>query len=210
MNKQREMTVSYNLHEFALLAVFTAIWAVVEIGVGFSLQAAKIPFTGSFLAAVGVIVLIIGKSYVPRPGSVLLMGVTLAFLKLVYLGGAALFPSFAILTEATLTELALHRSKPTYFRCMWAGGLTLVWPLAHPFITQGLISGWGIIRVFKILAERSIHLFGVKNVVFAMIAVILLHIGFGMGTGWFSMKLVKILRARTVRTISAQVDLVKY
>jgi hypothetical protein len=128
MNQQREMTVSYNLHEFALLALITAIWSVVEIGVGFSLQAAKIPFTGSFLAAVGVIVLIIGKSYVPRSGSILLMGTTLAFLKLIYLGGAALFPSFAILMEATLMELALHRSKPTCFRVL-SNGLCRFFPV---------------------------------------------------------------------------------
>lgn len=208
--KRDKITLSYQLYDFIFLALLSALWSVIEIGIGFSLQAAKVPFTGSFLAAITVVMLIIGRSYVPKFGTAIIMGLLLAFLKFIHLGGAVMFAVIAILVEAVLVELALWKSKPTIFRSVLAGCLALSWSLIHPFFTQGLVSGWGITKVYTILVGRGAEIFGASNMTFTFSTLVFLHIIFGVCTGWFSIKMVRLLHNCIERTISTQVDLAKF
>jgi len=115
------------------------------------------------LAAVGMAVLVVGRSFVPKRGATLLMGVVAMFIKMFSLGGIVINPMFAIFMESLLAEAGFGRGAPTQWRSVLAGALGVSWIIVHPFITQGIAAGWGMVRVYTWLVETGAQLFGMST-----------------------------------------------
>ena len=56
--------------ELATIAVFGTLWGISEITMGSVLHTLNIPFTGAFLAAIGLMIALVGRVFVPRKGSI--------------------------------------------------------------------------------------------------------------------------------------------
>ena len=91
--------------ELATLAVFGALWGLVEISLGSVLKTLNIPMSGMVLSAIGLVIALTGRVFVPRRGSTLFIGVIAMLLKLFSLGGVIVGPMVGIISEALVAEI---------------------------------------------------------------------------------------------------------
>jgi len=189
----------FTTRDIALISLLSALWAALEISLGSALRMFKIPFSGSILTFLGLFIIFAGRCSLSRRGSVLIMGVATAFLKLIYLGGLALFPVIGILIESVLVELILKKQPPTRAEFLIAGSAGLLWSLFHPFFAQGALAGWGLLRVYVLVIERGSHVLGIGSqyawILFAVLIVI--HIALGLLAGSLGWKFSHILLHRS-------------
>ena len=176
--------------ELVTIAVFGTLWGVVEISLGSVLKSLNIPLSGVVLAAIGLIVALIGRVFVPKKGATLFIGVIATLLKLFSLGGILIGPMVGIISEALVAEIVLSASgKPRKFGFILAGALGVLWALVQPFLTGPLLFGRTIFTVWLDLLDAGGRLLGIDaNAaiwIVAIMALIHLIIGSVAGTlGW--------------------------
>lgn len=171
-----------NLRHLVLIAIFGALWGALELSLGSALHALDVPFSGLFLAGVGIAVALVGYRFTRRRGSVVQIGLVAALLKAASIGGNVLMPMIGILAEALIVETALAltrgRARGSY---VVAGACGTLWPLVHPFVTQGLVAGRGILTVWGWLLEDGMALLGLPAE--AALVIVGVLIAFHMAVG---------------------------
>jgi len=199
------MRIKFTSKEIATLALLSTVWAAIEINLGILLQTLQVPFKGALLTFLALIVLFIGRDIVPKRGAVFFMGLTTAFLKLVFLGGMAISPIIAILMEVTLVESCLFQNRPRKLNFYLAGAAALAWSFIHPFFTQGLLAGWGILKVYKILIETGATLFGLEHGFFGIFLLLfIIHIIMGAIAGAIGFKFSQFIIRRYYSTLTCE------
>ncbi|MGB5933817.1 MAG: hypothetical protein WBH57_12220 [Anaerolineae bacterium] len=153
----------YSTRELVYIAVFGAIWGAIEMTLGSYLHVLNVPQTGTILSAMGVAILVVGRSFVPKRGATLLTGIVALFIKMFSLGGIVINPMIAIFMESLLVELGLGAKGISKVRCVLAGAMGTSWVIVHPFITQGIMAGWGMARLYIWLVEGGARLFGIPS-----------------------------------------------
>src|SRR5512143_1595609 len=99
--------MKFTTRELVTMAVFGALWGLVEISLGSVLHAINLPLSGMLLSIIGVMVAVIGRLFVSRRGSTLFIGVIAMVLKLFSIGNILIGPMVAIFVEALIAELIL-------------------------------------------------------------------------------------------------------
>jgi ABC-type thiamin/hydroxymethylpyrimidine transport system permease subunit len=156
------------------IGVFGALWAAVETTLGAALHVVNAPLTGVLLTGIGITVALIGRMFVPRKGSVFFIGIVTALLKMLSLGGIVLNPMIAILAESLTAELILMAfGRPRRAGFVVAGGAATLWCLFHPFLTQGLIAGRGLVAIYRMTLERGAGFLGLDLTAVVLILVAL-------------------------------------
>lgn len=175
-----------HLRNLVLIGVFGALWGALELSVGSALHALNVPFSGAFLAAVGITVALIGRRFVPQKGSVLEIGLVAALMKAASIGGIVLMPMIGIVAEALIVEAVLlatrGQSRGSY---ILAGALGCFWPFVHPFFTQGILAGRGILTVWGWVIEDGAALLHLSpQAALAIVAILgLVHMAVGVLAG---------------------------
>lgn len=193
----------FTTRELVILAVFGALWGIVEMSLGTVLKSLHIPMSGSVLAAIGLTFALVGRLFVPRRGSTFFVGVIAMFLKLFSLGGVVVGPMIGILSEALLAELALSLyPRPKRLLFMLAGALGVTWPLAQPFITNPLLYGRSLTVVWLDLLDQGTRLLNIDQdaawlIVAALIAI---RMVIGAAAGWFAWQAGAELQKRLGKT----------
>jgi ABC-type thiamin/hydroxymethylpyrimidine transport system permease subunit len=198
------MKMRFTTRELVLLGIFGALWGGVEISLGSLFHTLNLPMTGMLLSAIGLMVVLVGRYYVPRVGSTFFLGVIAALLKMLSLGGIVIWPMIAILMEALMAELVLTLfGRPSRVSFLAAGSLSVLYTLVHPFFSQGLMAGQGMVFVWELLVERSLQIFGLSMtaawVVVGLYA--LLHLVTGLLAGWTAWEIARALQGRLRRSI---------
>jgi ABC-type thiamin/hydroxymethylpyrimidine transport system permease subunit len=189
--------------ELSILAVFGAVWGLVEISLGSVLKSLNVPLSGMILSALGLTVALIGRVYVPRKGSTLFIGVIAMLLKLFSMGGIIIGPMIAIFTEALVAELVLSLfGKPSRAAFSLAGALGVTWTLLQPFVTGPLLFGRSMLVVWLDFIDNGVRLLGfepqaVVGIVLVMLAIYLVV---GALVGWISWSLARQLAQRAGKT----------
>lgn len=189
----------WSLRELVYIGIFGALWGGLEMSLGAWLHAIKMPFLGTTMAAVGLVILLIGRRFVPRAGSVLMMGLVTALLKAFSLGGVVLNPMIAIVAESVLAELGLWLARgPSRWAFMLAGGLGVLWDFFHQLLTQGLLAGRGVLIIYLQMLESGARLLGLSaNAVGLIIAALIaLRLIVGGLVGWLGWDLGRLVAAR--------------
>jgi hypothetical protein len=186
------------------IAVFGTLWGLLEITLGTGLKSLRIPFTGFIMVALALVILLAGRRFAPRRGSILMMGGVAALLKVFSMGGFVLGPFWAILIEAMLAEIIISTLGLRRLSCMLTGVVLLAYTTVHPLIAQRVLYGSGIIQIYLEMLERGRSALGLEDasllaVVGAWLAVITV-IGSGLGLagyrlGWEVDARVQRLRA---------------
>lgn len=195
--------------ELATLAVFGALWGVVEISLGSVVKTLNIPLSGVVLAAIGLTVALTGRVFVPRKGSTLFIGVIATFLKLFSLGGVIIGPMIGIMTEALVAEIVLSvAGKPRRSGLVLAGALGVAWVLIQPFITNTLLFGRTLFVVWLDLLDMGSRLLGIDTsaALLILLAMLLIHLVIGAVVGWISWDIARRLQSRLGRSSSSQVN----
>jgi hypothetical protein len=195
--------------ELATLAVFGALWGVVEISLGSVLKTLNVPMSGVVLSAIGLTVALTGRVFVPRKGSTLFIGVIATFLKLFSLGGVIIGPMIGIITEALVAEFVLSvMGRPRRSSLVAAGALGVTWVLIQPFITNTLLFGRTLFVVWLDLLDLGSRLLGIDtNAAFLiLLALLLIHLAIGTLVGWLSWDIARLLQKRLGRPSTNQVS----
>jgi ABC-type thiamin/hydroxymethylpyrimidine transport system permease subunit len=191
--------------ELVTIAVFGTLWGLVEISLGTVLKSFRIPLSGVVLAAIGLMVAMIGRVFVPRRGSTLFIGVIAMLLKLFSLGGVVLGPMIGIFMEAVVAEVVLslfHRPGRKQF--LLTGGLGVLWVLIHPFVTNPILFGRTAFMVWLDLLDTGSRLIGLDTnaVVGILVFMVAIHLAIGALAGWLAWDIGRQLNARLGKVVS--------
>lgn len=180
----------FSVRDLVYIGVFGALWGAVEMTLGSVLHVLNVPFSGVVLTSIGITIVLIGRLFVPRPGSVLFIGLVTAFLKMLSLGGIVLNPMIGIVAESLLAEVVLTATgRPRRATFVLAGALATFWPFVHPFFTQGLLAGRGLLTVYGWTIEKGAEVLGLDPSAVLMIVAGLIGIHLVIGAvagllGW--------------------------
>ena len=198
---------SFTVRDWVYVAVFGALWGALELTLGAYLHVLFPPlantfFTGLIMAGLGAVIALVGRTFVPRPGAVLGIGIVTALLKVLSLGGVKVGPLVAILAEAILMELALlSRKPPARWRYVLAGTLAVSWNFFHKFIMMRLLYGQGIAEVYVKMVKEGSQTLGLDaRYAVAIIGVLfLLRVAVGAAGGWLAWDLGRLVARRLAR-----------
>jgi hypothetical protein len=188
--------------ELATIAVFGTLWGISEISLGSVLKSLNVPFSGAVLAAIGLVIALVGRAFVPKRGSTFFVGVIAMLLKLFSLGGVIIGPMVGIFSEALVAEIALSLTgKPRRFSFTLAGALGVAWCLLQPFVTGPLLFGRTLFVVWLDLLDIGTRFLGLNaNAAIAIVAALLaIYLAIGCVAGWLSWDLARQLKIRTGR-----------
>ena len=135
----------------------------------------------------------------PRRGSVLFIGLVAAFLKMFSLGGIVITPMIGIVMESLLAEIVLSvMGKPRRLSFLLAGGAATFWPLVHPFFTQGLLAGQGLLTIYNRTLQKGAQMLGLDaSAILIILAVLVVgHILIGVVAGFVAWDAGKVIEKR--------------
>jgi ABC-type thiamin/hydroxymethylpyrimidine transport system permease subunit len=203
------MTTRFTTRDLVYIAVFGALWGVLEMTLGsylhliFPSLTTPLVGVGTIMTTIGMIVALIGRLFVPRAGSVLMIGVVVAILKALSIGGVKLPAMLAIIIECLLAELGLLLARrPGRGGFMLAGCLAVLWTFFHKFFASYIFLGRGIYDVYLGMLEAGSKALGVgTGYALVIVAVYLLvRIVAGGLAGWLAWDLGRAVRARLTET----------
>jgi hypothetical protein len=145
------------------IAVFGTLWGLLEITLGTGLKSLRIPFTGFIMVGLALVILLAGRRFAPRRGSILMMGGVAALLKVFSMGGFVLGPFWAILIEALLAEIIISTLGLRRLTCMLTGVVLLAYTTVHPLIAQRVLYGSGIIQIYLEMLDRGRSALGLAD-----------------------------------------------
>lgn len=104
------------INKVALIGIFTSCWAAVELVVGSILHPApsSIFSPGAILIIFIIPLLTAVNKLEPRFGSITVIGLFTAILKLISVGGVKFVPALAIFIEALIFDLIIHLFPESY------------------------------------------------------------------------------------------------
>jgi hypothetical protein len=188
---------SYTVRDWVTIGLFGALWGAVELTLGSVLHAIYPPLantllTGVILTGIGVAIALTGRHFVPKRGSVLLIGTVTAVIKLLSIGGVKIGPVVAILVESALMEGILSIARaPRPWAFVVSGALAIGWNLPHTLIMPQILLSKSAIETFNKLVQQGSQLLGLNPSAALLILAILLLIQFVAGglSGWGAWKL---------------------
>ena len=200
--------MKFSTRELVIMAVFGALWGMVEISLGSVFHAIDLPMSGMALAVVGVMVASIGRLFVPHRGSTIFIGIIALVLKLFSIGSAVIGPIIGILAEALIAELILDAFiKPSMIAFAFACAGAALWTLVQPFITGALLFGRNLLLIWLDLLDLGNRLFGLPSqaAVWIVLVLVAVHLVVGMVGGWLAWRLGQVLKTRLSGTLAASV-----
>lgn len=184
----------FSVRDLVYIAIFGALWGLLEITIGSYLHVLFPPLADTFLVGVimgslGILTSLVGRRFVPRAGAVFMMAVIAMLMKALSLGGVTLGPMVAILMEGLLMELGLLAWRG---RSPWsfglAGALAVSWNFFHKFVVMRLFYGAAIVEVALKMAKDGAKILGMDPSAVALILGALFVVRFIVGAvaGWIA------------------------
>ncbi len=191
--------MKFTTRELVTMAVFGALWGLVEISLGSVFHAIDLPLSGMALAVLGVMVACIGRLFVPKRGSTIFIGIIAMVLKLFSIGSAVIGPMVGILAEALIAELILSAfARPSILAFIFASASAALWTLVQPFVTGVLLFGRNLLVVWLDVLDMGTRIFGIpyQAALWIVIILVAVHLFFGGIGGWLAWRLGHILKIR--------------
>lgn len=141
-------------------SVLAGLWAGVEIIAGSFLHNLKIPFSGTFLTLISIILVIGFFQIWPRYGIIWRAGLITALMKSISPSSVILGPMIAIAMEGFVMELAIRVAGRNIMGYISAGMLTMAGILIHKIVRLYLLYGWDIFVIYEEMynfATRSLE-----------------------------------------------------
>lgn len=196
--------------ELVTIAIFGTLWGIVEMTLGGVLKSLNVPMSGMVLAAIGLLIVMIGRRFVPKRGTTLFIGVIATVLKLFSLGGVIVGPMVGILTEALVAEIVLSiKKEPSRLQMVLAGALGVVWVVAQPFVTGPLLWGRTLFVVWLDFLDAASRNLGLdSSAIFVVISIyVLIHLVVGAIAGFLAWEIGDQVSARLGKKPSRVVEL---
>ncbi len=189
----------WTVRDLVYIGLFGALWGAMEMTLGDLFHTLKVPFTGTLMAALGIGIALIGRRFVPKRGSILMIALVTGLLKFLSPSGSSVLRVFiSILIEGAIAEGVLTLLPVGLGSWMLANALATLWTLLHSFFITGLLFGEGAVEMFVIVVERGAKILGLnpEAVVLGAILLALLYMGMGAVAGALAWSVGKIVYER--------------
>lgn len=153
------MKNSKTLYNFIIIFLLSILWGIEEVYLGGWLKDFDMIAAGLWITFFTVIIILTGKSLVPIPGSIILMGIIAAFIKSLFTGYFKEGPVIALLIEAFVGEITILIFCIRRRGFIIAGILVLCVTAFHPLILSGELIDT---EYFDSFAQILYSLFGIE------------------------------------------------
>ncbi len=183
----------YDSKTIIFICVFGCLWGFVEITLGTLLKSFRFPFSGAVLAGLAGIIISVSSALYYKKGTVFLMGVVAATLKLIYVGHSLFGPVIAILFEAAIGEIIIRFIKNFFLKFTLTGIFLCVYSLIHLFVNNMIIYGIDLYRIYIDLTKQFVRTSGLGEASSELIIFlfILIYIVIGALSGLISFLVVR-------------------
>ena len=130
-------------------SVLAGLWAGFEIIAGSFLHNLRIPFSGTFLTLISIILVVGFFQIWPKYGIIWRAGLITALMKSISPSAVILGPMIAIAMEGFIMELAVRIAGRNITGYIIAGMLTMVGILVHKVVRLFLLFGWDIFQIYE-------------------------------------------------------------
>ncbi len=185
-------------------SVLAGLWAGVEIIAGSFLHNLKIPFSGTFLTLISI-VLVVGFFQIwPKYGIIWRAGLITALMKSISPSSVILGPMIAIALEGFIMEFAIRISGRNIIGYITAGMLTMIGILMHKVVRLYLLYGWDIFQIYE-----QMYVFATRNLDFlhtqpmrAVLILFLFYALLGALAAYFGFRLGRRAKADQLREMT--------
>jgi ABC-type thiamin/hydroxymethylpyrimidine transport system permease subunit len=201
------MEQAARIRMWAYVGLFGALWGAVEMTLGSALHLIFPPLANTFLVglimtSIACVIALTGRFFVPKRGSVVLIGLIAALLKALGPGAVKIGPMIAIMAESLLMEavLALRRA-PGRWLYVAAGMLAVSWNFFHRFVMMGLLYGRSLAEVALKMSREGDGLLGLdeRRLLPVLAALLAVRMACGALSGLGAWSLGKRIRRRVQR-----------
>ncbi len=130
-------------------SVLAGLWAGIEIIAGSFLHNLRIPFSGTFLTLISIILIVGFFQIWPKYGIIWRAGLITALMKSISPSAVILGPMVAIAMEGFIMEFVIRLAGRNPAGYLLAGMLTLVGALVHKIVRLFLLFGLDIFRIYE-------------------------------------------------------------
>jgi hypothetical protein len=173
------------------IAIFGALWGLVEITLGVLIKGMRLPMGGAILVSISSIIFLTGRFFIRRRGSILMMGAIAAILKVFSIGTVIAGPFVAILIESFIAESAISLLGINRFSYVFTVCLLTLYTIIHPFIAQGIIFGENIYKIYLEIFQKIAGLLhiDIHYIGWIILSYAFIHLMLGAIAGWFAFSL---------------------
>jgi MFS family permease len=139
-------------------AVLGGLWATIEIILGSFFHNLRLPFSGTMLAIIGIVLMISFYQKWPEKGLVWRAGLICALMKSISPSAVILGPMLGIMTEALILSFFIYIFGNRLLSFVVAAPLAVFSALIHKIISVIILYGYNIVKLYK-----NIYYFAVKQ-----------------------------------------------
>ena len=173
-------------------SVLAGLWAGIEIIAGSFLHNLRIPFSGTILTFISIILVVGFFQIWPKYGIIWRAGVITALMKSISPSAVILGPMIAITVEGFIMELAVRIVGRNVTGYITAGMLTMVGILVHKIVRLFMLFGWDIFLIYEemfiyatnilgFMPIQPVHAITVLFIVYAFIGALAAFLGYRLG-----------------------------
>ena len=173
-------------------SVLAGLWAGIEIIAGSFLHNLRIPFSGTILTFISIILVVGFFQIWPKYGIIWRAGVITALMKSISPSAVILGPMIAITVEGFIMELAVRIVGRNVTGYITAGMLTMVGILVHKIVRLFMLFGWDIFLIYEemfiyatnilgFMPIQPVHVVTVLFIVYAFIGALAAFLGYRLG-----------------------------
>lgn len=167
-------------------AALGCLWASSEIVLGGFLHNLNVPFTGNFMAGIGIVLMIAVGHLWPERGLFWRAGLICALMKALAPGAVIFGPMIAITCQGCLMDLAARLFRRHALGYVLGAMLAMSWNIVQFILNKLLAYGAGIVDIYLALLQRSQKILGLPAghpwlpILMAMMVHVLLGLAAGM------------------------------
>ncbi|HKL71057.1 MAG TPA: hypothetical protein VJ855_00255 [Marinilabiliaceae bacterium] len=130
-------------------SVLAGLWAGIEIIAGSFLHNLRIPFSGTFLTLISIMLVIGFFQIWPKHGIIWRAGLITALMKSISPSSVILGPMIAIAMEGFVLDFVVRLAGRNITGYLFAGMFTMVGVLTHKVVRLYLLFGWDIFQIYE-------------------------------------------------------------
>lgn len=145
-------------------SVLAGLWAGIEIIAGSFLHNLRIPFSGTFLTLISIMLVVGFFQIWPKYGIIWRAGIITALMKSISPSSVILGPMIAIALEGFIMEFVVRIARRNIMGYLGAGMLAMVGVLAHKVLRLYLLYGWDIFKIYQEIFTYTTGKLGFINI----------------------------------------------
>lgn len=144
-------------------SVLAGLWAGIEIVAGSFLHNLKIPFSGTFLTLISIMLVVGFFQIWKQPGIIWRAGIITALMKSISPSAVILGPMIAIAMEGLILEFSIRLFGKNLLGYAISGIMTMLGALTHKILHLFLLYGWDIFRIYEEMFRFAVMKMGLPD-----------------------------------------------